>query len=483
MSILPPSLRQRILAAIETQNLSDLTTLSTPPWAELEPEEAVRLECAALIAGNPEVLNYLRAQGLPHNPNSYAVLETHFNEVAYQDFCAHLQQLPDNGHDLARQLTNNCLKNMIHPDPSIRHTARHTRARLIQDFDVSSVFTNPVVALSSWSTGVFHHLLSVDPTLDPDDHAFIENLPPGFQQLFANALNNTNHWSSESFARAERFLQTFPTVAQHCALFTHQAEQERATWKDFWRELIPIGAPNWEATHVGAYIEQTQTQSQEAVFLTNQTHRVRQTNLFKVDMFFINLEWDQKLGFDVHDRLARFGPWFKLETGGSFGTPFRSLSPPYRQGNWRTSAVLAAPKLLEQFLEDPHSHGWINQILQDKHNLLNWSALAPIDTIGKLCATLPQWTTWIDENGNTLAHYILATRPAQKLNAPENVVEKLAAICPHWTTFRNHNGVSLSDLLVARNAPQDMVAHMQRCALAHSVTTEPIDLPSRARKL
>lgn len=482
MSLLFPSLRQRVLAAIETQNLSELTTLTpTPPWSELDPEESVRIECTALIAGNPEVLNYLRAQGLPHTPNSYAVLETHFNPVAYQDFCDHRHHLPNNGNDLARQLTNNCLKNMIHADPAVRHTARHTRTRLIQDFDVSSVFTNPVVALSSWSTSVFHHLLSVDPTLDAEDHTFIENLPPNFQQLFANALTNANHWSFESFARAQGFLRIFPTVAHHCQQHALQTQEHHIKWKQFWRELIPVGAPTWCSTHVAAYMDETEKHTQDNVFLSNQTHRVRKTHLEKVEMFFINPEWDQKMGFDVHDRLARFGPWVKLETGGAYGMPFSALSPPYTPVHWTVTALLSAPTVLEHFLEEHHSHAWINQILEDKHNLLKWSIITPIDTINKLCATLPQWTTWTDENGNSLAHYVLATSSLRLIT--ENMVEKLAAVNPTWTTHRNHSGVGLTDLLVARNAPQEVVAQMQRCALAHSITTDPVTPTPRARKL
>ncbi len=406
-----------------------------------------QVAAAAFEHYTPDVFECLRTTNLPCDTNLYMVLCEKFDPTLYKQF------LPVQDLCLAEKMFNQTLKNILHETPKVRDSSRRLRRALLSDFpDLHNLIGTDRYTTTSWQVNLFNQLpIDYPENFHSEDFDFIEQLPTNIKQMCVRGISHrADDVTITQLHSIDRFFDSHPSFAQ---LFEEEQKKQTAghtNYMNLMRSLIPVGAHTWKDTAMASYLKQLHnTWPNDTVRMFTAHHHFTNdgnvhNNLAHCNTFVTTPDLDQKLEFDLYDRLFRFARYTKIHVlGNDMSIPVKHSCSPEKEDFFTTMIISGSPAATV-LLQNPQMAERVSTLLQNKHYLMTWATKAPLAAVQQLCKTQPHWKTWTDEAGNTLAHYICALR--SKLNITEKTVQNLIRINPSWLTQENNNQVTLTHI-------------------------------------
>lgn len=446
----------KLVDAIEEGDLSEVKNiLDSNRSVSLDKPGSERVKNAIFENFSVEIMDCLVANNLRITPSMYMVLTENFSSAMYTHFCT---LGSDAQARYANEFLNQALKNMLHDSNKVRTSSRQLRTKLLKDFPhLNTDMTRPHYNTTMWQVDLLGKIpLFYPENFHPDDQIFIENLGISLKQMCVRGIvSSAADVTIEQLHSITRFLENQPSYATIFDAQQQKAAQQKRDDLKLWRSIIPVGAHTWSQTHIASYLQKLQNQwCGNQVRMSTPQHQFAvssdmASDLVRSEIYLSTLDLDQKLGFDVYDRLFRFYDYINIcVVGESAENPGR---PSVKHQNERgaddffTTMIVSGAPAATALMKLPSITKQVNTLLGDKRHLMRWVTKAPMAAVRLLCKDYPQWKTWNDEDGNTLAHYLCALRPASQLD--EKVIGHLIRINPNWLIQANNSGVTLSEIV------------------------------------
>lgn len=462
-----------------TQDDSDAITrlLDANPSVALDEPGHESISDALFKHFTPEVFDCLVNRGLPTHPTLYNVLTENFSQPLYERFVKKSQIDPQyNFEHFAETFFNTALKNILHPNSKVRASSRQLRNALLSDFPkLLNKTIEPYYSTLSWQVDLLNKLpLFYPESLHPQDYLFIEQLHPNLKAMCLRGIEaRSKDVTISQLNSINRFFANHPAYA---AMFDQQQNKDALTKKnnlDLWRSLIPVGANTWKETNLRAHLQDLQDQCKggEVRMYTPYQHftfdqaKNMDTTFERNDLVLTNPDLDQKLGFDVYDRLYHFYHKIRIAVVDEVdGTTAYKYKSEHGDDEFFTKMIVLGTPAATTLLKSPQMLERVNTLLNTKHHLMSWANHAPITAIQQLCKEHPHWKTWTDDTGNSLAHYVCALRSI--MHVDEKTIGHLTRINPDWLLQANSNGVTLNEIVSSRfPAKKSFISWMEQQTL------------------
>lgn len=445
--------------------------------------------CSALFGNfTPEIFDFLYSKDLPINPSMYATLTENFSQQLYERFVKNAQTDTHYTYDAAAEtIFNQALKNMLHPSNKVRVSSRLLRTAMLQDFpQLVAQIVKPFYSTNCWQVDLLNKLpLFYPENFHPEDQLFIEQLHPDIKAMCIRGI--AARFDDVTLSQLNSINRFFANHPSYAMLFDQQqttAALEKTQNLSVLRSIIPVGAHTWSDTDMVSYLQSVQNQwrDDEVLVTTGHHHftfgRDVDHHLHRSNMFCTTPELDQKLGFDVYDRLYVFYIHTKITIAG-YVDGHRNIKHQINQGDddFFTKMIICGAPAATALLKTPQMLERVNTLLHTKHYMMKWVTKAPITAIQQLCKAYPHWKTWTDENGNNLAHYLCALRST--MHCDQKVIGHLTRINPHWLIQPNNNGVNISQIVNTRFSSASLKAWVEQ----QTLNAELKSVPSTKQKM
>lgn len=108
------------------------------------------------------------------------------------------------------------------------------------------------------------------------------------------------------------------------------------------------------------------------------------------------------------------------------------------------------------------------QCLSDRATLHKWCKNVTLDTLPAVVRACPELTTWSDEFGNSVAHYLVAVRRENT----KTFAQLLARMHHPWISQKNAMGRSVKDIFAFNNPTADALAVLEHESLKRTLKDE-----------
>lgn len=466
----------KIVDAIQESDLSSIKSMLVNNRSlSLDEPGCDRIHTAIFENFNPEIFDVLLANTLRLDPRMYMVLTEKFSSAMYTHFCNTSKLDSQSRNHYANEFLNQAIKNILRDSNKVRTSSRQLRTELLKDFpQLQASMTQPYYNTRMWQVDLLEKIpVFYSENFHPDDQSFLENLEEPIKQMCLRGIAaRAADVTIQQLHSITRFFENQPSYAAIFNTEQQKLAQQKHDNLNLWRSIIPVGAHTWSQTHIASYLQKLQNQwPGDQVRMSGNRHQFAvsddmASDLARSEIYLTTFDLDRKLGFDVYDRLFRFSQYINISVLGE--TPEcpggNSLKHQNERGadDFFTTMIVSGAPAATALMKFPNMTKRVNDLLKNKLHLMKWITKAPITAVQLLCKEYPQWKTWTDECGNTLAHYLCALRPASQLD--EKVIGHLTRINPSWLIHSNNNGVTLSEI-VQNHSSVSLKSWMEQQAL------------------
>lgn len=357
-------------------------------------------------------------------------------------------------------LYNHVLHKFLDPKPSVRATSRMVRQRLEAEFSkqTKTIVSSAHRYYGSWHMMLNNLLLKYPTDLPPEDQVFIRTIPLDVFDWPFNNVFSTHTLNAREVDSFNRFLSDFPMICQEWKEYEKRKIKEHNQWKEFWQEMLPVGTMDFSTSPLRAKIlELVETERRVVLALPRLHLNIEKDDLAHLEMFKITITntLDQRLGFDLYDRVSLYGENISLYDNryqNGFSSPTHSL------GGLLQTIINKGTTALEALVCDEQGLNIIDKHLSHKDTLMHFCAHANLSVLHKYFKERPQWLNWTDEVGNTMGHYLAALRPEKS----KNLALQLARWNHEWLSTENNNGVSIRDIFDDAQADESVLAVLSK---------------------
>lgn len=474
----------QLVNAIEEGDVSSVqSVLANNPSVSLDEPGWERVETAIFENFSTEIMDCLVAKNFRINPRMYMTgLTENFLPAMYAHFCTSVADIQTRNY-CAHEFFNQALKNMLHDSNKVRASSRQLRTQLLKDFThLTTDMAQPYYSTRMWHVDLLGKLpLFYPENFHPDDQYFIENLADPIKQMCLRGISaRAEDVTIQQLHSITRFFENQPSYAAAFNIQDQKSAQEKRDNLNLWRSLIPVGAHTWNQTTLAVYLKTMQQQWPEDEVRVSTTHyqfavsEDMTADFSRSEIFLTTPDLDQKLGFDIYDRLYRFYPYLNVVVMGETSEKPGGILVKHQNArgadDFLTTMIVSGAPAATALMKLPNMTQRVNDILSNKLHLMKWVTKAPIAAVQLLCKEHPHWKTWTDESGNNLAHYLCALRPASQLN--EKVIGHLTRINSNWLIEPNNNGVTLSEIVRQNHKSASLKSWMEQQTLNAQIKSD-----------
>lgn len=353
-------------------------------------------------------------------------------------------------------LYNHMLQKFLDPKPAVRATARMVRQRLEQEFPAP---TKNILGTAHRYYGSWHNilptlLLKYPTDLPPEDHLFVRSLPLEVFDWPFNNVFTTHTLNARELDSLNRFLADFPMLSQEWKKFEEKKMEEHQQWQEFWSQMLPTGVMQFNSSPLHQKIMDLLDTERRVVLGLPRVHlNVDSDDQSQLEHFKLAItnKLDERLGFDLYDRVALYGENVSLY-GNRYQNGFNS--PSHSLGGLLSTIIHKGTTALEALINDEQGLNILDDHLSNKQTLIHFCANANLSVLHKYFKARPQWLEWRDDHGNTMGHYLAALRTEKS----KNLATQLARWNHEWLSTDNNSGVSIRDIFDDAEAPESVLA-------------------------